>query len=48
MSPETCMTLATHWYARRLERDSRRKTLDEAEAIFSALGLEGEFWRLRP
>ena len=25
----------------------RRKTVDEAEAVLSSIGLTGEFWRLR-
>jgi len=36
--------LATAWYSNRLEVDSRRPQPDEMRAIFSALGLSGEFW----
>ena len=36
--------MATTWYATRLSADSRRPQPDEIRAIFSNLGLEGEFW----
>jgi Alkylmercury lyase len=38
--------LARAWYSDRMSRDWRRKTPEEAEAIFAGLGLTGEFWRL--
>ncbi len=37
-------TLATTWYATRLQVDSRRPRPDEMAAIFAGLGLEGDFW----
>ncbi len=37
-------TLATTWYATRLEEISRRPRPDEMRAIFAGLGLEGDFW----
>lgn len=37
-------TLAVTWYGTRLEPDSRRPQPDEMRAIFSGLGLEGDFW----
>lgn len=40
--------LADAWYAGRLAPDWRRKTPEEAEALFTELGLTGAFWRLRP
>ena len=40
--------LADAWYADRLAPDWRRRTPDEAEALFASLGLTGDFWRLRP
>jgi hypothetical protein len=43
---ETCWRLADAWYADRLAPDWRRRTPDEAEALFAKLGLEGDFWRL--
>ena len=43
----TCWELARAWYADRLEPDWRRRTPEEAEALFAGVGLEGEFWRLR-
>jgi hypothetical protein len=43
---ETCWRLADAWYADRLAPDWRRRTPDEAEALFAELGLLGDFWRL--
>ena len=39
--------LGRAWYADRLSPDWRRATTEEAEAVFSDIGLTGEFWRLR-
>src|SRR5437867_3862093 len=36
-------TLATTWYATRLQATSRRPGPDEMRAIFAGLGLEGDF-----
>ena len=38
--------LARIWYADRMAQDWRRRTPEEAEAVFASLGLTGEFWRL--
>ncbi len=38
--------LARVWYADRMSPDWRRRTPEEAEAVFTTLGLIGEFWRL--
>jgi len=38
--------LARVWYADRLSPEWRRRTPQEAEAVFASLGLTGEFWRL--
>ena len=40
--------LADAWYADRLAPRWRRRTPEEAEAVFASLGLTGGFWRLRP
>ena len=48
LTPDQQWRLADAWYSDRLASGWRRKTADEADALFSALGLEGEFWRLRP
>ncbi len=48
LTPEQQWRLADVWYADRLARDWRRKTPEEAEAVFADLGLDGPFWRLRP
>jgi hypothetical protein len=37
---------ANAWYADRLERGWRRKTGEEAAALFASIGLTGEFWRI--
>ena len=40
--------LARAWHgADRRDPHWRRKTLEEAEAVFAEIGLHGEFWRLR-
>ena len=38
--------LAELWFADRLSPSWRRRTIDEAHAIFTASGLTGAFWRL--
>jgi hypothetical protein len=48
LSPEQIWGLGRAWYADRLSETWRRKSLDEAEAVFAGLGLSGAFWRLRP
>ncbi len=45
---EQCRRLADAWYANRMAPDWRRRTAEEAEALFAEIGLEGPFWRLRP
>lgn len=47
LSLETAWRLARAWYARKLDPDWRRHTVEEAEALFADLGLTGDFWRLR-
>lgn len=47
MSPATALRLGTAWYADKLQPEWRRKTAEEAEAVFTELGLVGDFWRLR-
>ena len=47
LSLEQASELAWIWYRDRLEPSWRRKTVDEAESIFSSLGLVGDFWKLR-
>ncbi len=48
LTPGQQWQLAAAWYANRLAPDWRRRTPDEAEALFAQVGLEGDFWRLRP
>ncbi len=47
LSPEQAWGLAKAWYSEdRRELDWRRKTAEEAQAIFGSLGLRSDFWRL--
>ena len=46
LSLEQQWELARIWYASRMSPDWRRRTADEAEAVFASLGLTGAFWRL--
>jgi hypothetical protein len=48
LTPAQQWRLADAWYANRLAPDWRRRTPDEAEALFREVGLAGDFWRLRP
>jgi hypothetical protein len=45
LSLDQTWDLARHWYHNRLSADYRGRSAVEAEAIFTALGLEGPFWR---
>ncbi|MDH2430699.1 organomercurial lyase [Sphaerisporangium sp. TRM90804] len=40
----TLWLLATRWYTGRLTKEYRRRTPDEARALFQELGLAGPFW----
>jgi len=42
----TAWQLADAWYRERLSPSWRRRTPDEAQALFDDLGLTGEFWKL--
>jgi hypothetical protein len=48
LSLEQVWGLADAWYREKLSPDWRRPTPEEAEEVFSTLGLTGAFWRLRP
>jgi hypothetical protein len=43
---ETAWRLAEVWYHDRSSPDWRRRTPEEAEAVFADLGLTGDFWSL--
>ncbi len=47
MTVEQQWELARTWYADRLSPDWRRRTPEEAEAVFAEIGLSGPFWSLR-
>jgi hypothetical protein len=38
--------LARAWYHDRLDPDFRGRTIEEAEAIFATVDLDGPFWRM--
>ena len=40
----TMWRLGTAWYEDRLHDDFRRRTPEEATAVFAGLGLTGPFW----
>lgn len=46
LTPEQMWRLADTWYHDRADPSWRRKTADEAEHVFAAIGLTGDFWRL--
>jgi hypothetical protein len=45
-SLEQMWRLADVWYRDRLSPDWRRRTAEEAELVFSTVGLTGPFWKL--
>jgi len=46
---DKCNMLARAWYGPdRRDPEWRRRTVDEAEALFAELGFTSAFWRLRP
>lgn len=47
MTVQQCWDLGRIWYGDRLRPDWRRRTLDEAEAVFAGIGLTAPFWSLR-
>lgn len=48
LSPEQTWQLAQAWHsADRRDPAWRRRTVEETEAVFRSLGLEGDFWNLR-
>lgn len=48
LSLDQCWRLAQAWYSPdRREPNWRRKTVEEAEALFARLGLTSHFWNLR-
>jgi hypothetical protein len=46
LTPEQLWELARRWYENRLDTDWRRRTADEAQAVFEEIGLTGPFWDL--
>ena len=47
LSLDQAWQLARAWYARKMQPDWRRSTVEEAEALLGNLGLTGPFWSLR-
>ena len=46
-TPDQGWQLAYGWFKDKLKPDWRRHTVEEAEALLAAVGLEGPFWKLR-
>lgn len=46
MTVEQQWRLARAWFEERLRRGYRRRTVEEAEAVFAEIGLTGPFWSL--
>jgi hypothetical protein len=46
LTPEQLWELARVWYENRLAPEWRRRTADEAQAVFEDIGLTGPFWNL--
>ncbi len=46
ISLSTAWALAQAWYSDRLDPAWRRRTVAEAQAVFTELGLTDPFWRL--
>lgn len=46
MSVDTCWKLARLWYTGKNTLAYRRRTPEEAQAVFESLGLTGPFWQL--
>ena len=46
MTPEQMWLLAHTWYHDRDDQSWRRRSAEEAEEGFAAIGLKGEFWAL--
>ena len=47
IAPQVLYDLGREWYATRMDLDWQPATTAEAEAMFAAHGLVGEFWSLR-
>ena len=47
-TPQQGWRLATAWFQDRLSPEWRRKSPEEAQAIFEDIGLVGPFWNLTP
>ena len=48
ISLEQLWRLSQKWYGSRLDRDFHGRTLDQAQAIFRAVGLTAPFWFAPP
>ena len=47
LTAEQLWDLARTWYSNRLDPGWRRRTVEEAQAVFERIGLTGPFWDLR-
>ena len=46
LTPDQMWRLADIWYHDRDDPAWRRRTAEEAEAVFAETGLKGDFWKL--
>ena len=46
LTPEQQWQLARAWYSDRMDPAWQRRTPEQAEQIFTRIGLVGDFWRL--
>ena len=46
LPPDRLWALARAWYEDRLSPGWRRRSPEEAEAVFASVGLTGAFWKL--
>lgn len=47
ITPELCWRLSLAWFADRRAPEWRRRTIEEAQELFTGLGLISPFWQLR-
>lgn len=48
MSIDQAWRLSRGWFQNKMDPDWRRATVEEAEEVFTGVGLTGPFWNLRP
>lgn len=46
LGAEQALELGRRWYADRLARELKPRTVEEMKQVFEATGLEGAFWKV--